>query len=202
MKFTIYGYYYLALYFTVCLSFGYFGLNLILFEIPALSWNPSYHYVPSMDKPRVLYFPLFSISSYYDLPHFWSMFYPLHDRSYFTTPQMSLIDRNFILLNTTMENARQNNHINNNNNNNELNFDFEMQNLLNPAAHPNNPIPAVENNRPVNVEHVPENLIHEEDNSIHQNLLRNSQVRDTNLESIAAENPVNQRNLVDIQNLH
>ena len=179
VKFTCYGYFFLGFYFTICLSFAYFGLNLLLFEIPALSWNPSYHYAPSFEKPRLLYFPLFSISSYYDLPHFWSMFYPMHDRSYFSNAEMSLIDRNFVLLNTTMENARMHNQVNNMNNNNnnnpnfiEMNFDVEMQNLLNPQ--PQNPNPPVENNQePVRPPAIvnPPNIITEADNSMHQNLL-------------------------------
>ena len=165
----------------MCLSFAYFGLNLLLFEIPALNWNPSYHYAPSFEKPRILYFPLFSITSYYDLPHFWSMFYPMHDRSYFSNAEMSLIDRNFVLLNTTMENARMQNQVNNMNNNNnnnndpnlfEMNFDVEMQNLLNPQ--PPNPNPPEENNqvlvRPPAIVNPP-NIITEVDNSMHQNLL-------------------------------
>lgn len=54
----------------------------------------------------------------------------------------------------------------------EMNFDVEMQNLLNPQ--PQNPNPPVENNqdlvRPPAVLNPP-NIITEVDNSMHQNLL-------------------------------
>lgn len=193
VKFTIYGFYYLGLYLILCLSFAFFGLNLLLFEIPALSWNPSFHYVPSFDKPRLLFFPLFSLNSYYDLPHFWSMFYPLHDRSFFNNSQMSLVDRNFVLLNSTLENAR-NNPINNNQINYlENNFDVEMQNLLFQPQNQNNqnPQPQQDNNE------VQQNLIHDE-TSIHQNLLRNNNRQNSNVEN----NPegLNQRNREGIEN--
>lgn len=179
VKFTAYGFFFIGMYFIICLSLAYFGLNLLLFEIPALSWNPSFHYTPSLEKPRLLYFPLFSITSYYDLPHFWSMFYPLHDRSFFTNAQMSLIDRNFLLLNTTLENGRMNNQINNNNPNfNEMNFDVEMQNLLNPQnQNQNAPVENNENNiENLNAIVNPPHILNEEENSIHQNLLQGAPV--------------------------
>lgn len=195
IKNTIYGYFYLGLYFVLCLSLTFFLLNLLFFEIPALSWNPSFHFVPSFDKPRMLFFPLFSLSSYYDLPHLWSMFYPLHDRSFFTNDQMALVDRNFVLLNSTLENAR-NNPINNNNQL-DNNFDVEMQNFL------FQPVPNPVNNNPIqNSDIIPlnneqqQNLIMEEENSIHQNLLRNT------LQSLEVAGPlenVNQRNSTENQ---
>lgn len=81
---------------------------LAFLEIPALTWNPSYHYTPSINKPRTLYFPMFNLSWFYDLPQFWTFFYPLHDRSTFTLAEMSLVDRNYILLNQTLDNAVNN----------------------------------------------------------------------------------------------
>ena len=74
-------------------------------EIPALSWNPSYHYTPSIHKPRTLFFPMFNLSWYYDLPQIWTFFYPLHGRGTFTAAELSLVDRNYLLLNQTLENA-------------------------------------------------------------------------------------------------
>jgi len=100
---TTFGFYSLGFYVIVHFAFVFFGLILEKFEIPALSWNPSYHYTPSLEKPRTLYFPLFSLSNYHDLPQLWSLFYPLYDRSTFTTAQMSLVDRNFLLLNSTLQ---------------------------------------------------------------------------------------------------
>lgn len=128
VKFNCYGFAFLALYLTISFIVTFFILNILDFEIPALSWNPYMHYAPSMDKPRTLYFPLFSMANYYDLPHFWSMFYPLHDRSYFNNSQMALVDRNFMLLNSTLENARNNNM--NNNIERADEYDLEMQNFL------------------------------------------------------------------------
>jgi len=107
------------------------------------------------------------------------MFYPLHDRSFFTNAQMSLIDRNFLLLNTTLENGRMNNQINNNNPNfNEMNFDVEMQNLLNPQnQNQNAPVENNENNiENLNAIVNPPHILNEEENSIHQNLLQGAPV--------------------------
>ena len=211
VKFTIYGFFSLALCWVFCSSCAFFSLAMLVFEIPALSWNPSFHYVPSLDKPRLLFFPLFSFSSYYDLPHFWSMFYPLHDRSTFTPAQMSLVDKNFVLMNSSFENTRNNGNFANNGNSanvgnlanngnsenignlanngnsanlgnlanngnlqhfNEVNFDFEMQNLLNPQA---NSSSAGDNDRARGIGQLNQHVvgtISEEENSIQQNLLR------------------------------
>lgn len=196
VKFTLYGYFSLGLSFVMCLSFAYFGLILLVFEIPSLSWNPSYHYTPSIDKPRMLYFPLFSLTSYYDLPHFWSMFYPMHDRSFFTNPQMSLIDRNYLLLNSSFDQVRINHEINNNNNNNpifnEMHFDVEMQNLL----HAQNPNPPADNN--INQANnnasaaLRQDVINEE-NSMQQNLLLGGPALPQARESVEQSNQRNPR---------
>ena len=105
---TAFGFYSLGFYAIVYFGFAVFGLILDNFEIPALSWNPSFHYTPSLEKPRTLYFPLFSLSNYHDLPQLWSLFYPLYDRSTFTQAQMALIDRNFVLLNNTLQTSINN----------------------------------------------------------------------------------------------
>lgn len=81
---------------------------LAFLEVPALSWNPSFHYTPSIHKPRCLFFPMFNLSWFYDLPQIWTFFYPLHGRSTFTPAEMSLVDRNYILLNQTLETAVNN----------------------------------------------------------------------------------------------
>ena len=78
---------------------------LAFMEIPALSWNSSYHYAPSLHKPRTLFFPMFNLSWFYDLPQIWTFFYPLHGRSTFNPSELSLVDRNYLLLNQTLENA-------------------------------------------------------------------------------------------------
>jgi len=73
---------------------------LLKYEIPAANeWNPFHHYCPSENKPRALYFPGFSINWLHDIPPLWTMFFPLADRSTFTEAQLSLVDRNNILLN-------------------------------------------------------------------------------------------------------
>ena len=84
VQFTVYGFYYLAFYTMIFASLAYFGLILFYFEVPAVQWNPSYHYTPCIDRPRTLYFPLFSMSWIYDLPPLWTLFYPLHGRNFFT----------------------------------------------------------------------------------------------------------------------
>ena len=105
VQYTAYGFYNIALYLmmTVCLSI--LGYHLAAFEVPALLWNPFYHYTPSVDSPRTLYNPLFSLSWYHDLPQLWTMFYPLFGRSTFTEPQLAMIDRNNLLLTQTLEMA-------------------------------------------------------------------------------------------------
>lgn len=204
VKFNLYGFNQLALSLISCIIIGFFLLNLVVFEAPALDWNPSFHYAPSLDKPRLLYFPLFSLSTYYDLPHFWSMFYPLHDRSYFNNSQMSLIDRNFVLLNSTMEQARnnQNNNINNNNNNN---FDLELQSFLqagSPQISNQENLPPQNNieNRNNLFNQVQENneqilANNERDLSLNQNLLRNenNNIIQPSIENVALSN-LNKKN--------
>lgn len=103
--YAIFGPAFLALVF-ICLSIltGF----LAFLEIPALSWNPSFHYTPSIHKPRALFFPMFNLSWFYDLPQLWTFFYPMHGRSTFTPAEMSLVDRNYILMNQTLETAVNN----------------------------------------------------------------------------------------------
>jgi hypothetical protein len=61
---------------------------------------------------------MFNLGWYYDLPHFWTMFFPLQDRTTFNAAQLSLVDRNYVLLNQTMEESvnNVNNHLNEENN--------------------------------------------------------------------------------------
>lgn len=63
---------------------------------------------------------MFNLSWFYDLPQIWTFFYPLHGRETFTPTEMSLVDRNYILLNQTLENAANNPQPLNNNQN--INF--------------------------------------------------------------------------------
>jgi len=72
-----------------------------------------------------------------------------------------------------------NNQINNNNPNfNEMNFDVEMQNLLNPQnQNQNAPVENNENNiENLNAIVNPPHILNEEENSIHQNLLQGAPV--------------------------
>lgn len=104
VSYTCYGFYFLALSCFVCFSLAMLGLILLKFETPSLEWNANYHYVPTVDKPRMLFFPVFNMEWFYDIPPFWTMFYPLHGRPYFTQAQMSLIDKNMPLLIQTLQN--------------------------------------------------------------------------------------------------
>ena len=101
-KFSFYGFYFIGFYIIVELIIISFLLNIYYFEMPALHWNSNLPFTPSLHKPRLLFFPLFSLSSFYDLPSFWSMFYPLHDRSQFNNQELSLVDRDYVLLNSTL----------------------------------------------------------------------------------------------------
>ena len=84
-------------------TFAYFLLN---FEIPALQWNPSAPYTPSYRSPRMLYFPIFSLTWVHDLPPIWTMFYPLFGRSHFSNVELSFVDGNYALLRQRLEAAR------------------------------------------------------------------------------------------------
>ena len=104
---TIYGFYELAisiLRFGIYAVFGYF---LLTFEIPALQWNSSYHYTPSLQSPRTLYFPVFSLAWIHDLPPIWTMFYPLFGRSHFSTEELALVDGNHVLLQQRLHRAQE-----------------------------------------------------------------------------------------------
>ncbi len=65
---TLFSFYPLLLYSLMFLELAIFSFVLIHFEIPASRWNDSFHYTPSLHRPRCLYFPLFNLSWYYDLP--------------------------------------------------------------------------------------------------------------------------------------
>lgn len=118
---------------------------LAFLEIPALSWNPSFHYTPSINKPRALFFPMFNLSWFYDLPQLWTIFYPLHGRPTFTPSEMSLVDRNYILLNQTLENAVNNPQAMNPNQDNDqpLGDNFGNNNGINENQMNNNNLPAM-----------------------------------------------------------
>ncbi|KRX07270.1 hypothetical protein PPERSA_06885 [Pseudocohnilembus persalinus] len=102
---TIYGFYYLAYNALLFTCFGYLGLILYYFEVPAMTWNPSFNFTPTAERPRTLYFPLYTMNWFYDLPQLWTMFYPLHGRKFFTQDQLSLVDRDYIRLNNYLRNG-------------------------------------------------------------------------------------------------
>lgn len=99
IQFNGYAFFDEAFYCIVFGTLGIFFMFVTFLEIPALSWNPSYHYTPSPEKPRTLYNPLFSMAWYHDLPQLWTLFYPLHDRTTFTENEMALVDRKYLVLN-------------------------------------------------------------------------------------------------------
>lgn len=105
VQYTAYGFYSMALYLLIATNLGMLAYHLILFEMPALNWNPSYHFTPSLESPRTLFFPAFPLSWNQDLPQLWTMFYPLFGRSTFTQAQLSFVDRDNQLLNQTLDNA-------------------------------------------------------------------------------------------------
>lgn len=107
VQFTAYGFFTIALDLMVTSICAVFAYHMMHFEIPALEWNPFHHYTPSVDSPRTLFFPAFSLSWYHDLPQIWTMFYPLFGRSRFTQPQLAMVDRNTMLLQQTLDQAFQ-----------------------------------------------------------------------------------------------
>jgi signal transduction histidine kinase len=100
---TQYGFYYLGLYNVIIAVVGFLAYNLIKFEIPALNWNLSHPHTPSIQKPRCLYFPAFSVSWVSDLPQLWTMFFPLVGRDAFNTQQMAFVDRDQQAMQQLME---------------------------------------------------------------------------------------------------
>lgn len=107
-NFNSYALYNPTFFILVTSSLSFLIFLLVFVELEAIKWNPSFHYVPCVSRPRSLFISLFNLSWYYDLPHFWTMFFPLQDRSTFNAAQMSLVDRNYALLNQTMEDAANN----------------------------------------------------------------------------------------------
>lgn len=104
---TVYGFYDRALRmleYTIYAAFCYF---LLTFEAQALDWDPTHHYTPSLEKPRVLYFPAFSLTWIHDLPPIWTMFYPLFGSSHFSERELSYINGNYELLNQVLEESQQ-----------------------------------------------------------------------------------------------
>lgn len=96
---TAYGFYLKAF---LAANFTIFGTILYLiaaYEIPASNARPDNLALPSLNRPRALYQPLFSLTWYHDLPPFWSLFMPLYDRTSFSPEEMSMVDKNFHLLN-------------------------------------------------------------------------------------------------------
>lgn len=81
---TAYGYYSLLLVISIFFNLSFFCIILDEFEVPGVRWNESYHYAPSINRPRCLYFPIFNLGWYHDLPQLWTMFYPLYGRDHFT----------------------------------------------------------------------------------------------------------------------
>ena len=60
-----------------------FFLVLKFIEIPQLYNNSNSKEVPSFNRPRTLYFPLFQLSYINDIPPLWTMIYPLESQRYF-----------------------------------------------------------------------------------------------------------------------
>jgi len=135
VQYTVYGFYNLALFIMTWVILGMVAYFLNNFEIPAVDWNPSYHYTPSIDSPRTLYIPIFSLTWYHDLPQLWTMFFPLFGRSHFSNTELAMVNRNHPLLMATLENAA--NGIRPGGNNEEEggqgnnNFGFPMQQMAN-----------------------------------------------------------------------
>jgi len=106
---TVLGFYDLGLTLLKLSVYMLFTYFLLTFEVPALEWNPSAHYTPSLNSPRALYFPIFSLTWNHELPPIWTMFYPLFGRSYFTNNELALVNGNYSLLRSTLEIAQQRN---------------------------------------------------------------------------------------------
>ncbi len=82
---TLFGFYQLGFYVANFWILFFFAYLLRTYEIPSVNtWNQFHHYVPNENKPRCMYFPLFSLNWLHDLPPLWTMFYPMADRSTFT----------------------------------------------------------------------------------------------------------------------
>lgn len=98
VNFTIHGFYSAAVVSLNLFAFGVIAFCLGAFEMPARMLRDADFNKPTMNRPRVLYQPLFSITWYHDLPPFWTTFLPFYDRTYFTPEEMSLLDQNYQML--------------------------------------------------------------------------------------------------------
>lgn len=195
---TAYGYYNILFGFMSGLSFLLISYTLLNLEIEALDWNPSFFFTPSVDKPRMLYYPLFNMSEFYDLPQFWTMFYPLYGRGEFHEEEMALVDRNYVLLNN-----RMNNSLNNNGNiiiNMEGNIEIEMEERNNNNVNQNIENPDLRNNRNENLQYNSSNNVAITLNvNPNGNVLRNNEISHVEEEKENIPNDLQER-LLDKRN--
>lgn len=138
---TFHGFYALAVVSLNLFAFGVIAFCLGAFEMPARMLRDADFNKPTMNRPRVLYQPLFSITWYHDLPPFWTTFLPFYDRSYFTPEEMSLLDQNYQMLMPYLRNQIRDQ--------DQGGEEMEQMNLLAPAANQqeapeNNPQPAAQ----------------------------------------------------------
>ena len=82
----------------ICFCFDVFFFCVQKFEVTAADLPNNDFNKPTATRPRALFQPLFSLTWYHDLPPLWSAFVPLYDRSHFTAAELSLVDRNYLLL--------------------------------------------------------------------------------------------------------
>lgn len=76
---------------------------LLKIEVPAATtWNKGMNYTPSESRPRIMYFPSFSLLWMNDTPDLWSIMVPLVGRGFFRQEELSLVDENFEMLRGNM----------------------------------------------------------------------------------------------------
>jgi hypothetical protein len=86
---NVYPFFHLALYLFIY-SCAILNCIIILFvEIPSRRWPVM---KPNKYSPRMMYLPVFSMNWMRELPHLWTMFFPLYGRSQFNNNMLALVD--------------------------------------------------------------------------------------------------------------
>jgi hypothetical protein len=90
----------------ICSYYRAFSINLLLQIILAFGfvfrteyqaffkWNDDFIFKPNLNKPRLLFNPLFNLNYKSELPALWTAFFPLFGKSEFLRRNFAFIDRN------------------------------------------------------------------------------------------------------------
>lgn len=89
-------------------------------------WDDNFAFKPNINKPRLLFNPLFNLNFKSDLPPFWTIFFPLFGSSQFFRRNFSFLDRNMRELRRIREENQNNQNFHEQNNL----FSFDENHLI------------------------------------------------------------------------